>query len=67
MSPGEFAMWVAHEQWRMEQLSHDIAGRLATGRQCREAAEVFERMTEHLRRYADELDGTNVVDGDTDA
>ncbi|WP_438387041.1 hypothetical protein [Actinopolyspora saharensis] len=66
MRSGELAVWAAHEQWRMEQLAYDIPRGAATGQQCRDAAVAFERIAEKLRGYADELDGTETVEGDVD-
>ncbi|WP_157405289.1 hypothetical protein [Actinopolyspora halophila] len=62
MNRGELAVWAAHEQWRMEQLAYDLAGGHATGRQCREAAAVFDHLAAQLRGHADGLDGTVALD-----
>ncbi len=59
-------MWVASEQWVMEQVAYDIPRGVATGRQCRAAAVSFERIAERLRAYADEVEGVTVVEGGGD-
>ncbi|PRW64287.1 hypothetical protein CEP50_06270 [Actinopolyspora mortivallis] len=48
-------MLLAHEQWRLEQLSYDVARRRCTARQCCEAAAVLERLSAGLREYAASL------------
>ncbi|WP_157062905.1 hypothetical protein [Actinopolyspora mortivallis] len=52
---GELATLLAHEQWRLEQLSYDVARRRCTARQCCEAATVLERLSAVLREYAARL------------
>ncbi|GAB3556362.1 hypothetical protein J2S53_002332 [Actinopolyspora lacussalsi] len=49
---GRLGMWLAHEQWELEQASYDIPARQATPRQCAELAGVLQRLSDELRDYA---------------
>ncbi|WP_092602792.1 hypothetical protein [Actinopolyspora xinjiangensis] len=49
---GRLGMWLAHEQWKLEQASYDIPARRASPRQCAELAGVLQRLSDELRDYA---------------